>query len=174
MKVFQIAGIGIAFSFLVLLLSSSNAVAQEPTRVQRMENVKGNLCQTKQDVIKGRMNNLVRMSTNMMTVFTNISERAMQFYANKVVPKGVTVPNYDELGEAIETKKEAVESSLDTASNHAGEFNCETGTPKTALATFKADMQDVKAKLKELRTAVRTLIVAVHNVNKSVSVTPTM
>jgi hypothetical protein len=173
MNTLRIVGIGIIFSFLVYLSGSSNVAALEPTKALRMENAKESLCQTKQNVIKGRMNNLVRTSTNMMTVFTNISERTMQFYANKVVPKGVTVPNYDELSEVIEAKKEAVEGSLDTAENHAKEFSCESGTPRTAVATFRTDMQDVKAKLKELRTAVRALIVAVHNVNKSVSVTPT-
>jgi hypothetical protein len=140
--------------------SSSPKVAQAQT-----DAVTGrqNACENKKESITKRSESLIKMATNMQEKFGSIESRVEKYYTDKVQPSGKTVNNYDMLVKEIELKKSAVELALTAAEKDAALFTCET-KPKEQLMKFRDDMQTVKKALKEYRTSIKNLIVAVHGV----------
>lgn len=94
--------------------------------------------------------------------FDRIAKRVENHYTTKVVPSGKTVTNYDGLVADISAKKTTVQTALTTAQNDSNAFSCTGGDPKLQMTQFRKDMQAVKRALKEYRTSVRNLIVAVR------------
>ncbi|HSX18683.1 MAG TPA: hypothetical protein VLE91_00955 [Candidatus Saccharimonadales bacterium] len=119
-------------------------------------------CQAKEAAIKNRSMHLTQLAQNMETKFDAIANRVENYYTTKVVPGGKTVPNYDALVADIQTKKTAASTALTKAQNDANNFSC-SGNPKTQLTQFREDMQLTKSALKNYRTSIRNLIVAVHS-----------
>ena len=158
-------------SSFVFLLLAVPANAANPVATKANE-VKTKVCEVKMNVVEKRMENLVRMAENMEEVFDKISMRVQDFYQNKVVTAGGKLNSYESLVQQTTLKKQAVDSSLEKAKADTEKFNCTDGTAKTTLLTFRKDMQAVKSALKDYRTSVKNLIVAVHGVTKTVSVTP--
>ncbi len=148
----------------VFLLSTSSAVKAANPISTRSNELRAKACQAKEGAVKTRMNNLLRMTNNMMSVFGNITARVEEFYQAKVIPSGKIVSNYDTLVQAVQNKKDAAQTALDKASLDSQQFSCENDNPKSSLVTFRKDMLAVKSALKEYRTAVKNLIVAVHSV----------
>ncbi len=110
----------------------------------------------------------------MLATFTKIADRVEAYYKDTVVPMGKTVDNYDALVADIQTKKTQVETDLTTAQNDASNFVCTGIDPKGHLTQFRVDMQEVKKSLKNYRTSIKDLIVAVHGVvGEEPTATPT-
>jgi hypothetical protein len=131
-------------------------------------------CQAHEKVITTRLNSLMRMATDMLATFTKIADRVETYYTGTVVPGGKTVDTYDALVADIQTKKTQVETDLTTAQNDANNFVCTGIDPKGHLNQFRIDMQEVKKSLKDFRTSIKNLIVAVHGVvGEGPTVTPT-
>lgn len=129
-------------------------------------------CQTKEKVIKTRLANLVRVTQNMGEKFTKITDRVKTFYADKVVPKGGIVANYDALVADVNAKKAAADAALATAKANGESFSCTSSDPKGTLTQFRKDMQAVKRALKDYRTSVKNLIVAVKQALGEVKSSP--
>lgn len=151
----------------------NNSFAVKPTLAQ-----KGLLrsCQARENAIKTRMNSLINLVDNMETKFSSISARVEDYYTSKVVPSGKSVSNYDTLVSDIQTKKDAVGTSISVAKTDVSNFNCNSTDPKADLTKFREDMQSVKKALKDYRTAIKKLIVAVRSVvgeENETSPTPT-
>lgn len=121
-------------------------------------------CEVKEKVLTNRINSLNRLVTNIEDKFSAIVERVKAHYTNKVLPTGRTVENYDSYLADIDTKKAAVDSALASAKTNANTFTCDSDDPKAQLTQFKEDMQAVKAALKDYKTAIRNLIVAVKSI----------
>lgn len=121
-------------------------------------------CQARENAVKTRMSRLTQLATNMETKFDTIASRVEAYYTSKVVPSGKTVPNYDSLVLYIGTKKTAVQTTLTKAQTDADNFSCASSTPKAQLTQVREDMQAVKQALKNFRTSIKNLIVAVHSV----------
>lgn len=121
-------------------------------------------CQARENAVKNRLSSLIRLVTNMEGKFDAIALRVENFYKNKVVPSGKTVPNYDSLVADIATQKTNVQSALTKAQNDMSSFSCTADSPKALLNQFRIDMQNVKAALKNYRTSIKNLIVAVRTV----------
>lgn len=132
--------------------------------IQNGQNGQNRSCQARENAIKTRMSHLTLLATNMETKFDSIATRVENFYTNKVVPSGKTVPNYNTLVSNIQTQKTNVQTALTKAQNDANSFSCTSGTPQAQMTQFREDMQAVKSALKEYRTAIKNLIVAVHSV----------
>ena len=146
----------------------------------RLTEVKLKLCQAKENAIKKRTGQLTKLAATMQEKFDAIAGRVEEYYTSKVVPSGKTVANYDSLVADIQAKKGAVQTALTTAQNNAGTFACDGNDPKGQLSQFREDMRAVKSALKDYRTSIKNLIVAVHSVtgtiertNPSVSPKPT-
>lgn len=144
-----------------------------PVRTPETEKTKERLsdpglkaCESREQSIKNRGDSLVRMSANMLGKFDAIVTRLKDFYQNKVLPTGKTVPNYDDLLADIATKKTAVESAL-SALPETDTFDCNSDDPKAQASDFREKMKDVKEALNEYRTSVKNLIVAIHRVLES-------
>lgn len=120
-------------------------------------------CQAKESALKKRMEQLTQLATTMQEKFSTISMRVEQYYSAKVLPGGKTVNNYSELVADIQAKKAAVHSAVTTAQTDTTNFTCNTG-PKEQLTQFRYDMQAVKTALKNYRTSIKNLIVAVRSV----------
>lgn len=121
-------------------------------------------CQARENGIKQRSTHLVDLVTNMESKFDAIASRVEDYYTSKVVPSGKAVPNYNTLVADIQTKKTAVQAALTTAQSDAASFSCTSSDPKTQMTKFRTDMQVVKTALKDFRTSIKNLIVAVHSV----------
>jgi len=167
------------FTFFIFLIPSvfainkpddvgrNTAVAQEEGRQQvqnRLTEAKLRVCQAKENSIKKRMEQLVKLATNMQEKFGAIEGRVEEYYTSKVAPSGKTVANDDSLVADIQTKKGAVQTALVKAQSDTGSFACDSDNPKGQLVQFKDDMRAVKSALKDYRTSIKNLIVAIHSV----------
>ncbi len=122
-------------------------------------------CQARETAIKNRMQSLVDLVTNIEEKFSAIGKRVEDFYSTKVVPNGKTVSNYNTLVADIQTKKTAVDTSLASTKTDVSNFSCTNGDPKALYTLFRTNMQKVKQALKDYRTSIKNLIVAVHSVS---------
>lgn len=122
-------------------------------------------CQAHTESLQNRMRSMVRLMENMESKFEAITNRVKEFYTTKVVPSGKTVSNYDALLAEIQTRKTATLTIRNNAQNQVNAFNCE-GDPKNQLNRFRMNMQEGKTALKEYRTAIKNLVVAVHSTYK--------
>lgn len=119
-------------------------------------------CEVRQEGVKSRMSHLVQLATNMEVVFGKHLTRIENYYNTNLVPAGKKVNNYDSLLSDIQTKKTATQQALAKTNNDVSNFSCTGNKAKTLMTQFREDMQVVKKDLKEYRTAVKNLVVAVH------------
>ena len=99
----------------------------------------------------------------MLEKFTVHAQRVEEFYTTKVVPGGKTVANYDNLVSDIQAKKTAVQTALAQAQSSLSSFDCTGNDPKGQLTQYKNDMLAVKSALKDYRTSIKNLIVAIRS-----------
>jgi len=147
--------------------------ARKDMRIARLDTSRLNVCKTKEKVITNRLDSLIKLVGTQETVFDKIAARVETFYSEKVLSAGKTVSNYDSLVADIAAKKSAVDTSLATAKTNAGNFSCTADNPKGDLTQFRTDIQAVKSALKDYRTSIRNLIVAIKSVVPEESPTPT-
>lgn len=121
-------------------------------------------CQARENAIKQRTNHLVELVTIMESKFDAIASRVEKYYTDKVVPGGKNVANYTTLTNDIQTKKAAVQVALTKAQTDSASFSCKGDGPRELLLQFRLDMQSVIGALKDYRTSIRNLIVAIHSV----------
>ncbi len=121
-------------------------------------------CQAREASIKNRMLHLTQLAEGMEENFDKHLERIKAYYTDKVVPSGKTVANYDELLAAVKAQEEVVEDTLKVAEADANAFSCTSGTLKEQTTKFREDMHAVKSALKDYRTAIKNLIVAIRSV----------
>ncbi len=121
-------------------------------------------CQAREAAIKNRSLHLTKLATGMETKFDAIAGRVEAYYTAKVVPSGKTVSNYNTLVADIQTQKTNIQTAVTKAQNDANSFSCTGSTPKAQMTQFRIDMQSVKGALKEYRTSIKNLIVAVRSI----------
>jgi len=115
-------------------------------------------CQAKEDAVKKRSLQLVKLATNMEVRFDTIAARVENFTTSS----GKTIPNYNALLADIAAKKAAVSAALVTSQADAANFSCTSNDPKGQLVKFRLDMQVVKDALKNYRSSIKNLIVTVR------------
>lgn len=147
----------------VLAVGKPNSIGARPN-IPAQSTGAARVCQARENVIKTRMTRLTNLAVNMETKFDSIAARVENYYTSKVVPGGKTITNYDALVANIQTQKTAVQTALTKAQDDVNSFNCTSGNPKGQLTQFREDMQAVKSALKDYRTSIKNLIVAVHSV----------
>lgn len=157
------------FLSLLVFVTSASAVGIPPKKSIngkfKLEEGKLKSCQAREEGIKKRSEQLTKMANNMLEKFDTIAQRVEDYYTTKVVPGGKTVSNYDSLVSTITAKKALVQTALASSQNDLASFNCTTGDPKGQMMLYKADMRKVKDALREFRTSIKNLIVAVRSVN---------
>lgn len=133
-----------------------------------------NSCQAREAGVKTRMAQLTKLSTNMETTFDRIAEKIKAYYTETVLPSGESVKNYDALVANIAAKKAIVQTELADADADIKGFSCTLGEPKTLMNQYQVNMRAVKTALKNYRTSIVDLIVAVRTVSKDIEATPTV
>ena len=147
----------------VLAEDNASAAARNTRRQTHLTEVKLKVCQNRETAIKKRAENLGRLANSMLEKFAAHAQRVEEFYTTKVVPSGKTVANYDSLVADIQTKKAAVQAGVTQAQGSLGSFDCTGNDPKGQLTQYKSNMLAVKSALKDYRTAIKNLIVAIRS-----------
>lgn len=115
-------------------------------------------CENRRESYKKRIENIAERSKKHVEVLDKIVERVKSFKEDK----NLTVANYDALLEQVETKKLVVENLQETIKTQAEvEFNCERGATLEQVKAFGDVLHQQIDALKEYKTAVKNLIVAV-------------
>lgn len=161
----------IIFLSFIFLAPSVSALGRPDERVQkpqtRVKLTEGRFraCEAKEKNIKNWLTRLTNMVSNIEEKFDSIATRVEKYYTEKVFPNGKIVSDYDTLVADIQTKKVGVQTALIAAENTANSFTCTGDDPKGQLTQYKENMQNVKSALKEYRTSIKNLIVAVRSVS---------
>lgn len=155
------------------LAINTNAANAQANAQAKLDAVKLKVCQNREAAITKRSEQLTKMATTMEVTFARIATRVENYYTNTVKPSGKTVSNYDALVADIAAKKTIVDTDLTKAQTDMTTFDCASSDPKGQLTTFRTDMQKVKSDLKDYRTSIKNLIVAVHGVSGTTSASTT-
>lgn len=155
-----------------LVAQNSQNTATSAGKKAHLDQVKLKICQKKQAGIQKRSQNLVRRGNLIFSRFDRIVERVKQYYNNRLVPKDLTIENYDLMLANIEANKTTVKEALSTAENAAKAFDCSSDDPKGQIHTFRVEMTNVIRALKEYKKSVIDFLVAVRTKGKNIK-TPT-
>lgn len=139
--------------------AKTEAQARVAENKQRLEGKKLEACEAREQRINRTMEQMTARGENHIAVFTKITDRVKAFYEEK----GRTAANYDELVADIDTKKQAAEAAVESARSVGDVFSCDSDSPKIASEQFREAHKAQVAALKEYRTAVKNLIVAVKS-----------
>ncbi len=123
-------------------------------------------CQVREAAIKTRMTHLTELVTKMIAKFDTHAQKVENFYTNNILPTGKKVSNYDSLVADISAKRATALAVLNKAQTDVNGFSCSNGHPKADMTQFRQDMQSVKQALKDERTSIKNLIVAVRGESK--------
>lgn len=126
---------------------------------QRLEGKKLEACQAREQRIARTMEQMTKRGENHIAVFTKIADRVKAFYEEK----GKTVAGYDALVVDVDAKKQAAEAAVAGAQSVGDVFSCDSDNPKIASEEFREAHKAQVAALKEYRTSVKNLIVAVKS-----------
>lgn len=144
--------------------NSLTGTTNQAMAAQKLTEAKLKVCQNKEASIQKRNDALTKMANTMLTKFDSIAARVEIYYTDKAVASGKTISNYDALLVEIAAKRSAVQTDLDKATADALAFECTSDSPKGQLTQFRIDMQGVKQGLKDYRTSIKNLIVAIRSV----------
>ena len=135
-------------------------------RKEKLAEAKQKVCETRKKIIVNRSNKIAERAQKQFEVFQNHAQRVDDYYNNKLLPKGIIVPNYEALKADIAAKKDAVQVAIEAAKAAAANFDC-----AGQLATFREDMREAIAALKEYRTSIRNFIVAIRTAKANAEAT---
>jgi hypothetical protein len=128
-------------------------------RDQRLDAAKQRVCEQRKNNIEAIMARTIARAERHLKLFDGIANRVKDFY----VDKGLSVENYDELVAAVTSAQAKAEADLQTLKTQ--NFDCDSDDPKGQAEAFKLAHQTVLQDLKDYRTAVKNLIVAVKSAN---------
>lgn len=140
-------------------IHASNSNKLNPARLK--------ICQAREATLKNRSDKIINMSTAMLNNFEIKSQKVQDYYSQNLVHKGITVANYGNLITDVQIKKTAVQVSLSKARAEASVFSCTGTEPQKSLRDFKIYIQETNTALKNYRTSVNNLIVAVRTAANS-------
>lgn len=129
---------------------------------EKLAEVKLKVCERKRDAIIRRSTKLAERAQRQLTNFEQKANRVEDFYNNRLVPKGVVLDNYSDLLADIEAKKQVVNEATTSAKTAAENFDCSGEDPRGQLTNYRIDMQNAIKALKDYRTSIKNLIVAVR------------
>ena len=141
-----------------------NTATRSAIGKEKLTEAKLKVCQKTESSIKKRSIQMTKRSANMEKIFDSIAARVETYYTDKLLPNGKTVANYDSLVADIEANKELVEAAVTTVQTDATNFSCSGEDPKGQLGAFRYDMKTVIKALKDYRTSIKNLIVAIRSV----------
>jgi hypothetical protein len=115
------------------------------------------ICKDRKATIEQRASRITQRTTKHLELFDSIAERTQAFY----ISSGSTVENYDTLANDIATKRITATVAIDSLNAQNITIDCEGVEPKTIIATYKESLRLAIEALRDYRTAIKNLIVAV-------------
>jgi len=134
--------------------------AKEAAKVKaeaKLAENKQRVCTQKQARLQSRLDKIATQGTNQLAVFEKISTRVQDFKATK----NLTVAEYDTLVAKVTTAHEDATKAVAEATK-APTFDCtKLATAKTGVEAYKKAVEVRNQELKNYKTAVKALLVAV-------------
>lgn len=130
-------------------------------RQEKLDAKRLDVCQKRQERINSIVSKSVEQSTKHLATFQKIEERVTQFY----IDKSLTVTNFDELVATVDEKEAAAIASIDISAETT--FDCETTDGSNPGSIVRDLVRSQHQALKEYRTAIKDLIVAVKSSQSS-------
>lgn len=140
----------------------------------RLEAAKLRVCQNRESAITRILERAARRVNRQLEVFNTIAQRVEAFYLDR----GYSVSNYAALVTDIDAKRDLVETQVGLLAKDTT-FSCTGDDPRGAITAWLNQRQLTNDALKDYRTAIRNLIVAVKSAqgrtasNTNASVQPT-
>lgn len=117
-----------------------------------------NACEARKDSIEKRLANRVEKAKAHKATFDKVFARVKAFHDEK----NLNTPNYDSLVAAADAAAAEAEAQINALDALDGSVDCSQSTVTDSLAAFKEAVTGAKQSLKDYRTAIKNLIVAVH------------
>jgi len=128
------------------------------------ERVRGKLDDARKKVCEARKNNITKIVTDagnagqrQLNLFSNIATKVEQFY----VDKKLSASGYTAAVANVNAKKTYAQTAINNVKAAAPTIDCSAGDPVATVDGFKAQITTMRQALKDLRTAVKDLIVTV-------------
>lgn len=132
--------------------------SRQENRQHRLEANKLRVCENRKARIAAIMTRSVNRAEKQIELFSTIAERVKAFYAKK----GRTVASYDTMVAAVDAAKAKAQADLETLKT-VDSFDCSADDPKGDAEAFKLALKTINQDLKDYRTSVKNLIVAVKS-----------
>lgn len=114
-------------------------------------------CKKKEASINSAMKKITEQRAKQADVFNKIADRTMAFYDEK----NLTVANYDTLVKSVTDKRAAVDAEIANIKKSTIDFKCDSTDPLKVSDTFKSAREGLMTAMKDYKTSVKDLIVAV-------------
>lgn len=136
---------------------TTEAREQIKERVQgRLDEARKKICEKRSANITRLMNHAASQGEKHLATFTKIADRVKTFYTSKEL----NVANYADLVAAVDAKKTAAEAAIAKVKEGIS-FSCSDENPVGRVDQFKEKTKAMHQALKEYRTAIKNLLVAV-------------
>lgn len=122
-----------------------------------------NSCENKVANFQRKAEQITERSTKMREQFDSIAQRVMDYYETKVVPSGIEVAGYSDLTGDIEAAQSDVTTAIADAESQLLAVTCEGDDTKLNMSLYKEELKLVNTALKDYRTSIKNLIVAVRS-----------
>lgn len=133
----------------------------------KLDAAKLKVCENREAKIEKTMTNLQKRGENQIAVFDKIYERLKKFYTDK----GYNISNYSTLMANVEAKKLAAETTIKEVAAMDKDIKCSDDNPKSVAETFRTKMKELISKLKEYRTSIKDMIVAIKSAQSTTTKT---
>jgi hypothetical protein len=137
--------------------SEAEKEAEHEAEKAQLAERKMKFCENRERVINQIMSHIIRRGERQIAVFNKIADRVEAFAGSHTKPT-----NYDSLLADVNSKKDAAQAALD-AIKAEGSFNCSEDNPRGAALAFKSEAKTEIKALKDYKTAIKNLIVAVKS-----------
>ncbi len=129
--------------------------AEIQERVQeRRAQVQADVCERRQDQLNQVLPRLATQSTRLAANMDTIYERVQGFYESGQL----TVPNYDELDEAVAASQAEAQAAVELVTTYEFELDCDNPSLGDQMFTFRESVAEAREALKQYRTDLVTLI----------------
>lgn len=121
------------------------------------------VCEQRKVSINNKVTAFSKSADNILTRFDVVYTRVKAFKTDKKAD----VANYDALIAAADAKQAAATEAVAALKETSTTFDCASTDPAQTLATIKAATVDARTALKEYRTSIKNIVVALAQVQKN-------
>ena len=141
------------------IAEGTEAARERPKTGLKLEQKKLEVCQKHENTITERFKKMSSSGEKQLAVFDKIFERVKAFKTEK----NLTVSNYDQLVQVVSDKQKLATAYMHELSTTTSSFGCSKDDPKGVSGQFKDKLKAQIQALKDYKTALKNLIVAVKS-----------